>query len=117
MQYKQFKALVLANCPDVKCVSKHGDFCNNPSKNTLGVMFKNSNRVYDYSGTYFQILNQLGYKCTTQEDIDITEGALKALERNHGAKGLFGKVIDNSSTIAILKKELAELQALPIVPK
>lgn len=114
MTFEKFQQLAKANCPDVDFVSKHGDYCMNPSKNTLGVKFKGNPKVYGYHGTYFQILNQLGYRCTRQVEIDAVVKQLERAKATNGRKGLF-KTIDNTELIALYTEWLNMLQALPIV--
>lgn len=114
MTFEKFQQLAKANCPNVEWVSKHGDYSNNPSKNTLGVKFKDNAKVYQYSGTYFQILNQLGYRCTRQIDIDAVAKQLESAKENNGRKFLF-KTIDNTELINTYAEWLNMLQALPIV--
>lgn len=116
MTFEKFQSLVKANCPNVEWVSKHGDYCNNPSKNTLGVKFKDNPYTYDYSGSYLQILNQLGFRCTSQKEINAVAKQLELAKANNGRKSIFKlKTIDNTELIATYTEWLEMLQALPIV--
>ena len=116
MKYEKFAALVKENLPNVEWVGKHGDCCTNPSKNTLGVVFKGTKKVYDYHGTYVQILNQLGYRCTTESVVKAISDRLEYLKETNGKKTLLG-IANHDKEIKLYEEQLAELKALPIVDK
>ena len=103
MTFKQFEQTVLHFRKDV-IVSKHGDFCTNKSNNTLGVVFISNNKqskVYDFSGTYEEILHKLDIKeFHTNDDILHYTREIERLEKDNGTKSFFSsKLVDNSMKI------------------
>ena len=110
MTFKQFQATVNHFRNDI-VVSKHGDYCNNKSNNTLGITYLKDgkeSRVYDYHGTYEQVLSSLGItEYYTTQDITNYEMKIKSLERWHGTKEFFAdNIIDNTAEIKNVKKEM-----------
>ena len=113
MTFKTFEKIAAANRPDVR-VSKHGDYCNNASKNTLGIVFVKADgsesRVYDYHGTYAEILNKLKIQVVTKSDIASLEAELKTYEELDGQESIFAfdddEVLDYSKEIADIKDRL-----------
>lgn len=108
MTFERFEKIVNKFRPDVK-VSKHGDFCVNKSRNTLGIIFlKNGkeSKVYNFSGTYIQILEKLNIKVVTREEYDGVKQQLEIYKKENGTEDIFfGFTIDNTNHI----KELEEL--------
>lgn len=98
MTYKQFEAIAKAYRPDVR-VSRHGTFCEGRSKWTLGIVFigkdGKESRVYDYAGTYQEVLEKLGIETVTKEQIKTAEEMLAEFKAEHGKKGLLGNTINN----------------------
>lgn len=112
MTFNQFEKTVKHFRDDV-IVSQHGSFCNNKSKNTLGIIFlKNGkeSRVYNYSGTYREILTQL--KITDyymDEDITEYQFRINQLRKSNGTKSIFSdKTIDNTKEIAEIENKINE---------
>lgn len=112
MTFKTFEKIATAHRPDVR-VSKHGDYCNNKSKNTLGIVFVKADgsesRVYDYHGTYAEILNKLKIQVVTKSDIASLEAELAYYEKKHGKKKVF--VFDGESEINDFSKEISDTKA------
>lgn len=111
MTYKQFEKAVKDNRNDI-IVSRHGDYCNNISKTTLGIIFVKDgkeSKVYDFFGTYSMILGKLNIQAIEQCDIDSILNYIEDLKKRDGYKDIFtGKVIDNSEEI---KKAEATLES------
>lgn len=111
MTFKIFEKIAIAYRPDVR-VSKHGDYCNNRSKNTLGIVFVKADgsesRVYDYHGTYAEILSKLNIKIVTKSDIASIEAELKIYEDLDGQESIFDddEALDYSKEIADTKARL-----------
>ena len=107
MTFKTFEKIAAAYRPDVR-VSKHGDYCNNASKNTLGIVFVKADgsesRVYDYHGTYAEILNKLKIKVVTKSDIASLEAELKMYEELDGQESIF----DDDDTVSDFSKEISD---------
>lgn len=111
MTFKTFEKIATTYCPDVR-VSKHGDYCNNKSKNTLGIVFVKADgsesRVYDYHGTYAEILNKLNIQVVTKNDIASIEAQLAYYEKKHGKKKIF--VFDGENEINDFTEEIADIK-------
>lgn len=111
MTFKTFEKIAAAHRPDVR-VSKHGDYCNNASKNTLGIVFVKADgsesRVYDYHGTYAEILNKLKIHVVTKSDIASLEYQLAYYEKKHGKKNIF--VFDGENEINDFSKEISDIK-------
>ena len=111
MTFEQFKAVAEAHRPDA-VVSKHGEF----AQCDVGIYFIGANgrqsRVYNYRGSYADILRKLGIKVATQEDLLNVEQWLSHYKECHGKESLFGKGIrDCSKQIAEYEARLAEIMS------
>ena len=112
MTFKTFEKIAAIHRPDVR-VSMHGDYCNNRSKNTLGIVFVKADgsesRVYNYHGTYSEILNKLNIKVVTKSDIASLKAELKTYEELDGQESIFAfddEVSDFTKEIADTKARL-----------
>lgn len=109
MTFEKFKRIAEQFRPDVR-VSRHGDFCNGKSKWTLGIVFIRNgreSRVYNYSGSYADILNRLDIPVITKSDVKTTLAELERCKRNHGTKDIFfGGTMDYSEEIKRLEENL-----------
>jgi hypothetical protein len=110
MTFKTFKKIASKYRPDVR-VSRHGDYCNNRSKNTLGIVFVKADgsesRVYDYHGTYAEILNKLNIKVVTVSDIASLKAEIVCYKNLNGQESIF----DDDDTVSDFSKEIADLEA------
>lgn len=110
MTFKTFEKIAAMHRPDV-IVSAHGDYCNNKSKNTLGIIFVKDgkqSKVYKYSGTYAEILNRLNIAIITNTDLATLENQLKDYQDRHGKKNIFtGKAADYSREIAETEQKIS----------
>lgn len=110
MTFKTFEKIAAMHRPDV-IVSAHGDYCNNKSKNTLGIIFVKDgkqSKVYKYSGTYAEILNRLNIAIVTDTDLATLENQLKDYQDRHGKKNIFtGKAADYSKEIAEIEQKIS----------
>lgn len=106
MTFKTFEKIAAIHRPDVR-VSSHGDYCNNKSKNTLGIVFikadGSESRVYDYHGTYAEILNKLKIQVVTKSDIASLEAELKTYEDLDGQESIF----DDDDTVSDFSREIS----------
>ena len=103
MTYQTFKKIAESFRKDV-IVSQHGDFCNNKSKNTLGIIFikpdGRQSKVYDYHGTYAEILNRLHIPVITKIDYNTTLAMLEDYKKRNGTiNPFFGGIIDYTEQI------------------
>ena len=116
MTFKQFEATVKHFRNDI-VVSKHGDYCHNKSQNTLGIMYLKKDgelsKVYDFSGTYSEILNKLDItKFYENNDVDFINNEITRLEKGNGRINLFSKLpVDNSAEIEELKAQLETMKS------
>lgn len=90
MTFARFEELVKANHPDVE-IFKHGEFAGNKinvaivfSKNAFG-----EGKVYQYNGTYCEVLNRLGIKAIYKHDLDNAKSVLDRYVREHGTRNVF----------------------------
>lgn len=109
MTFQKFKAIAESFRPDVK-VSQHGDYCTGKSKYTLGIIFcrdGKESKVYDYSGTYADILRRLGIQVITKSDYLTTKSQLEYYKENHGTVcPFFGIISDYSEQIKEYEEKL-----------
>jgi len=117
MTFKQFENTVKHFRQDIK-VSQHGTFCNNDSKTTLGIIFikdGKESKVYDFSGTYSEVLNKLDiFKFYEEGDIEFLNSQLVKLEESHGkvARLSLTKLpVDNSSKIKEIEETLEDMKS------
>lgn len=112
MTFKTFEKIVAAHRPDV-IVSQHGDYCNNKSKNTLGIIFVKpdgrQSRTYDYHGTYAEIIAKLNIPIVTKSDIACVKADLERYQEMNGTESIFAfddEVLDYSKEIAETEQRL-----------
>lgn len=109
MTYQKFKAIAEKYRPDIK-VSQHGDYCTGKSKYTLGIVFYRDgkeSRVYNYSGTYADILNRLGIPVITESAYKTVINSLETYKKLHGTIcEFFGDIIDYSEQIAETEEKI-----------
>lgn len=112
MTFKTFEKIVAAHRPDV-IVSQHGDYCNNKSKNTLGIIFVKpdgrQSRIYDYHGTYAEIIVKLNIPIVTKSDIACVKADLERYQEMNGTESIFAfddEVLDYSKEIAETEQRL-----------
>lgn len=99
MTFEQFKQAIADNKPDIT-VTKHGNYIHgngiNNNSTAIMVVFGNSKKGYNYSGSYSQILWQLGIECATSQDIAMCKSEIarytKLHEESKLKKGLFGRI-------------------------
>lgn len=99
MTYQKFKAIAEKYRPDIK-VSQHGDYCTGKSRYTLGIIFYRDgkeSRVYNYSGTYAEILNRLGIPVITKSDYMTTVNQLEYYKESNGTICPFFGIINDFS--------------------
>ena len=114
MTFETFKKIAESYRSDVR-VSRHGDYCTNKSRNTLGIYFvKNGreSRVHNYYGSYSDILNKLGIPTITKADYTTAVATLERYREMNGEPKLFGDgVYDYSAEIERWEKLIAEYES------
>ena len=109
MTFKKFASIAAAHRPDA-VVHAHGTFGGVPD---VAIYFiredGRESKVYSYRGSYVQILDSLGIKVVTKDDLVNAEHMLDVAIQSHGKVGLFskGKPRDNSEEIAKLREQIA----------
>ena len=113
MTFQKFKEIVESRRPDVR-VSPHGGYQSDGSKHRLGVTFiKNGreSRVYDYTGTYCEVLNKLGIPAVYEHDVYTAKDSLKRAKERHGTEDpFFGGLRDCTKEIAKLEAFLLRIE-------
>ena len=111
MTYKEFKAIVAAEKPDLTVSQK--------SKTQDGgvmVTFKPGGKAYIYTGSYQQILNKLGIdkmgKNEKAEALLNLQNQLDYYKQHNGKKSIFtGKMADYAAEIADTERKIKALEA------
>lgn len=62
MQYKEFTARLLAAQPDIFKVTPHAGYMDSRDKRAVGIVFVPDGKVYEYTGSYTDILERLGVR-------------------------------------------------------
>lgn len=112
MTFKQFEEILAERRPEVRCVQR--GHMGGTAKDKVAVWFMREDgtesKVYDYAGSYADILNRLGIKVATETDIATTKMLLKTAIDTNGKPSLFSKKTrDNTVEIARLQAQLDEL--------
>ena len=108
MTFKQFEKILAEHRPEVRCVQR--GHMGGTAKSKVAVWFVREDgresKVYDYAGSYADILNRLGIKVATESDIVTTRGLLESAIRNNGKPCIFGgKIMVNTGLIAATDTE------------
>lgn len=106
MKFADFEKIVLNKHPNAK-LFKHGEFSGN--KINVAVIFNgtNSEKVYQYNGTYCEVLNKLGIEAVYQHSVKAIEDRIKYCNRVHGTEDVFSdSIIDKTEEIAELTQRL-----------
>lgn len=116
MTFKKFLTIVSANRPDA-VVHPHGKFGGVPD---VAIYFVNpdgkQSKVYNYCGSYAEILHKLGIEFVTETDIITVKHKIEQLKKNHGKIGLFTKKpIDYSEEIKKYSEILNRLENLKMI--
>ena len=60
MKYTEFISRLKEARPDIIKVTAHAGYRDSRNKNSVGIVFKPDGKVYEYTGSYTDILEQLG---------------------------------------------------------
>jgi len=113
MTFTEIETIVKNKHPQAE-VFKHGEFAGN--KINVAVIFTPQSKVYQYNGTYCEVLNKLGFKAIYKHNLEAVKNALAKAKTEHGTKyEFFGLEIDNTEEIARLKSDLKEYESYIIV--
>jgi hypothetical protein len=97
MTFATFETLVKKKHPAVE-IFKHGEFAG--SKINVAIVFKPNGKVYQYNGTYCEVLNKLGIPSIYKHDYEAAVSTLTKYKALHGTQDeFFGIVFDYSREI------------------
>lgn len=110
MTFKKFEEIVKAHRPEIT-VYPHS------RSEFVGVQFTPTGRIYDYAGSYVQVLNRLGIKAITKADLHQLQDHLSKLEAEDGKESIWwwGEVVDNTKLIQECKQQIDEIMRTYIV--
>lgn len=121
MTYETFQRVFLANHPDGS-VSRHSNeyACGQKvSTNHVNVTFTPNGRMYEYKGTYCEILVKTHCDFAFRSDIEYMKKKIAGLEESNGKPNpysLFNKTpVDNTAEIERCKKELAVMESSKMI--
>ncbi len=99
MTFSRFEELVKEKHPQAK-LFKHGEFAG--SKINVAIIFNGEHgRVYNYNGTYCDVLNKLGIKAVYKHNYDSAKATLERYIQDNGTECVFtGETLDNTEQIA-----------------
>lgn len=110
MTFRQFEELFKAKHPEGTVV-QHGKFGGTEKNNKVAVTFGKDSKVYEYYGSYQNILGKVGIKVAYKSDIEALERRLAELEASNGQNDeFFGFTIDNSEAIEETKRRLNDIK-------
>lgn len=110
MTFNQFTAIVNAKYPNAK-MYMHGKMAGN--KINVAIVFNGTNeeKVYQYNGTYCEVLNKLGIKAMYQHNYDAVKDHLAKAKALHETEDeFFGFTYDKSEEIKELTSLLNEIE-------
>lgn len=95
-------------------VFKHGEFTGN--KINVAVIFNPNGKVYQYNGTYCEVLNKLGIKAIYRHNFESAENTLNRYINENGTKDdFFGIVNDYTKEIAEWTERIKDYKANYII--
>lgn len=84
MTFKRFEQLFKTKYPEGE-VFMHGEFALTEKNGKVAVVFNSANpKVYEYYGSYQDILLRVGVKVLYKKDIESAEKRLQQLKEEHG---------------------------------
>lgn len=107
MTFKRFEEIVKANRPEIT-VFQHGTFAEEKTNFAVSVVFNqgqpNESKVYQYKGSYVDVLNKLHINVVEKKYVDNLRHILQELIDSNGKEeeDIFGEgtyVIDNTDEI------------------
>ena len=113
MTFAEFEKIIKTKHPQAQ-VFKHGEFAGNSIN--VAIVFAPSGKVYQYNGTYCEVLNKLGINAIYKHNLESVKTALAKAKAEHGTKNkFFDFEIDNTKEIAKLEADLKEYENYIIV--
>lgn len=110
MTFKTFESIVKERRPEIE-VTPHGQYLGAKNSISVAVIFNPPyGKVYNYIGTYCDVLNRLGIKACYRSQLNALQENLKRLKTKHGTLSVFGYLIDNTKEIQHREEELARLE-------
>ena len=106
MTFPEFESVVKGVYPEAK-LFRHGELSR--QKIGVAVIFDGSGKVYNYSGTYVEVLNKLNIRACYKHDIECLRDTIAMLKRTNGKKSCFGMVINNDNEIMTRESLLDDL--------
>jgi hypothetical protein len=110
MTFAKFEELVKEKHPNAT-LFKHGEFAGN--KINVAIIFNGEHgKVYQYNGTYCEVLNRLGVKAIYKHDYNALVSALENAKKRNGTENIFfGGIIDCSREIEEYTNRLNDVNA------
>ena len=110
MTFSKFEELVKEKRPNAT-VFKHGEFAGN--KINVAIIFNGEHgKVYQYNGTYCEVLNRLGVKAIYKHDYNALVSALERYKKMNGTPNIFsGVIVDYSRKIEEYTNRLNDVNA------
>lgn len=87
MTFIEFEKIVKSKHTEAE-VFKHGEFAGN--KINVAVIFNPNGKVYQYNGTYCEVLNKLGIKAIYKHNLANAENTLNRYIQDNGTEDIFG---------------------------
>ena len=110
MTFSKFEELVKEKHPNAT-IFKHGELAGN--KINVAIIFNGEHgKVYQYNGTYCEVLNRLGVKAIYKHDYNALVSALENAKKRNGTKNIFfGGIVDYSKEIEEYTNRLNDVNA------
>lgn len=110
MTFSKFEELVKEKQPNAT-IFKHGEFAGN--KINVAIIFNGEHgKVYQYNGTYCEVLNRLGVKAIYKHDYNALVSALERCKKMNGTTDIFsGGIVDYSKEIEEYTNRLNDVNA------
>lgn len=114
MTFKNFENIIKERRPDIFKVWEHKDFTSYYGSDKtihVAVKFSEYGKVYNYTGTYCEVLNKLKINAIYKHNYIALQNALNNAIAENGKKcKFFNIIIDNTQRIADLTKELQDIE-------
>ena len=112
MKFSDFRATVQKFRPDVE-VFPHGEFAECRKNKKVSVIFNygkpNESRVYDYYGSYADILRRFDIPCMSKAEYGEMLQRLEHYKEQHGQDSYFGGVLDYSEEITKIENKIERI--------
>ena len=111
MEFRDFEKTMAKFRPDLK-VFPHGAFAGNEKNGKVSVIFNygkpNESRVYDYYGSYAEILRRFDIECMSKDEFGEMLQRLETYRKWHGTLNCFtGEPTDCSAEIEDIENRIA----------